>query len=206
MPASKTTLFETNLRKMTFENVKIVDPYVDNGLTPELKLTLATLEEVAAVESKLNFTFPEGYKEFVTTFGKGDYCGHNTAIRVDMPSEILSSYKKHQDFLDEYWFWEDGKDLLSKQKAAESIRICDTDVGDVVIFHPSNPKELFALPHEDDISYKIGSNLYEAFEWLVAKGNEAAGGTEESLKWRVFVPDNPLSYSNGVIRPEGFYQ
>src|SRR5688572_26669219 len=100
---------------MTFENVKIVDPYVARGGTPELKLTLATPEEVTAVEFKHSFTFPEGYKEFVTTFGKGDYCGHNTAIRVDMPSAILSEYKKHQEFINEYWFWEDSEDLLPKQ-------------------------------------------------------------------------------------------
>ena len=160
---------------MAFENVKIVDPYVEKGWTPEIKLTLTTPEEVAAVEAKLNLTFPEGYKD-------------------------------HQEFLDEYWFWEDGEDLLPKKKAIECIKICGDDVGDVVIFHPSNPKELFALPHEDDFSHKIGSNLYEAFDWLVAQGSKAAGGTEESLKRRMFVPDNPLQYGNEVIRPEGFYE
>lgn len=149
---------------MAFENVKIVNPYVEKGWTPDLKLTLATLEEVETVERKLNLIFPVGYKEFVTTFGKGDYCGHNTAVRVDMPSAILSEYIEHQQFLGEYWFWEDGEDLLPKEKAIECIRVCDTDIGDVVIFHPSNPNELFALPHEDDMSYKIGNNLYEAFD------------------------------------------
>ncbi len=189
---------------MAFENVTIVDPYVEKGWKPELKLTLATSEEVEVVEAKLNLTFPEGYKEFVTTFGKGEYYGHNTAIRVEMPSEILSGYKDHQEFLDEYWFWEESEGSLPKQKAIECIRICDTDVGDVVIFHPSNPTELFALPHEDDLSYRIGNNLYEAFDWLVAKGSEAAGGIEESQKRRMFVPDNPLQYVNEVIRPKGF--
>ncbi|HEX8198435.1 MAG TPA: SMI1/KNR4 family protein [Pyrinomonadaceae bacterium] len=194
------------MKETPFENVKIVDPYVERGWTPELKLMLATPEEVDALEAKLNLTFPEGYREFVTTFGKGDYCGHNTAIRVDMPSAISSEYKEHQEFLDEFWFWEDSEDLLPKEKAVECIRVCDTDVGDVIIFHSSSPNELFVLPHSDDIAYRIGSNLYEAFDWLVAKGSQAAGGTEESLKWRVFVPDNPFAYSNGVIRPDGFYK
>ncbi|HEX8396414.1 MAG TPA: SMI1/KNR4 family protein [Pyrinomonadaceae bacterium] len=184
---------------MAFENVKIIDPYVEKGWTPELKLTLATPEEVDALEAKLNVTFPEGYKEFVTTLGKGEYCNHTTHIRVDMPSAILSEYKEHQEFLDEFWFWEDGEDLLPKEKAIECIRICDTDAGDVVIFHPSNPNELFALPNGDDISYKIGSNLYEAFEWLSDYGNSHLGNTDERI---YFIPDNPFQYTNGVLYPE----
>ncbi len=108
--------------------------------------------------------------------------------------------------MEKYWFWGDGEDLLPKERAIECIRICDTDVGDDVIFHPSNPNELFALPHENDMLYKIGSNLYEAFDWLCVQENDAAGGTEESLRRRMFVPDNPLACTNGVIRPEGFYE
>ena len=190
---------------MPFETVKIVDPYFEKGWTSELNLTLAIPEEVNTLEINLNISFPEGYREFVTILGKGQYCGHNTAIRVEMPLEVLSEYKENQRFLDEYWFWEASEDLLPRKKAIECIKVCDTDIGDVVIFHPSNPKELFALPHEDDFSYEIGSNLYEVFDWLVAKGSKAAGGTKESLKWRVFVPYNPLSVSNEVIMPEGFY-
>jgi len=191
---------------MAFENIKIVNPYFEEGRTPEVKLTLATSDEVTAVEAELNLAFPRGYKEFVTTLGKGEYCGHNTAIRVEMPSEILSGYKKHRQFLDEYWFWEEGEDLLPKAKAIESIQICEDDVGDVVIFHPSNPNELFALPHEDDYSHRIGRDLYEALDWLVAEGSRAAGGTEESLKRRMFVPHDPLRYGREVIRPEGYYE
>lgn len=191
---------------MSFETVKVVDPYVEKGWTPELKLTLATLEDIEFVETMLNLTFPNGYKEFVTTFGIGTYCGHNTAIRVDMPKEILFDYKKHQQFLNEYWFWEASEDVISKEKAIEYIKICDDDVGDVVIFHPTNPNELFVLPHDDDFSYKIGKDLYEVFDWLVAEGSKAAGGNEESWKRRMFVPYNPFAYTNGIIRPEGFYE
>src|SRR5262245_2301655 len=102
---------------MAFENVKIVDPYVEKGWTAELKLTLATPGEVDAVEAKLKVSFPIGYKEYVTTLGFGDYC---TYIRIDMPSAILSGYEKYQQFLDEYWFWEMGEEILSKQRALES--------------------------------------------------------------------------------------
>ena len=81
---------------MAFENVKIVDPYVEKGWTAELKLTLATPDEVDDVEAKLNVSFPIGYKEYVTTLGFGEYCNY---ITIDMPSTILPGYEKYQRFL-----------------------------------------------------------------------------------------------------------
>ena len=183
---------------MAFENVKIIDPYVEKGWTPELKLTLARPEEVGVLEAKLNVSFPDGYKEYVTALGLGVYYGKAANFRVDMPSAILSEYREHQEFLDKYWFWEEGEDLLPKERAMECIRIADTDGGDVIIFHPSNPKELFILPHEDEMIYKIGSNLYEAldFDWNL---------NPEDFDFRrqiYFVPDNPFAYTHGVIFPE----
>jgi hypothetical protein len=48
---------------MGFENTKLIDPYVEKGWTPELKLTLASSDEVDNVEANLNVSFPVGYKE-----------------------------------------------------------------------------------------------------------------------------------------------
>jgi hypothetical protein len=179
---------------MTFEKVKIIDPYVEKGWTPELKLTLARPEEVKALESKLGTSFPVGYKEYVTTMGKGNfYC--DAVIRVDMPSGILSQDREHQQFLDEYGFWEDSEELISKEKAVECIRIADTDGGDVIIFHPSNSEKLFILPHDDEMIYEIGTNLYEAIDWLnewVSNSDDERDDSEP----RYFVPDNQFGYTH----------
>ena len=183
---------------MAFEDVKIIDPYVEKGWTPELKLTLATPKEVNVLEAKIKVSFPEGYKEYVTILGFGVYYGKAANFRVDMPSAILADYKNHQEFLDEYWFWEDGEELLSKTKAIESIKIADTDGGDVIIFHPSNSKELFLLPHEDEIIYKIGTNLYEGLEFDWNCNPEDF----DFRKQKYFIPDNPFAYTHGVIYPE----
>lgn len=101
---------------MAFENVKIIDPYVEKGWTPELKLTLATDEDVDFAETIIKVSFPDGYKEYVTTLGLGEYCNY---IRIDMPHDILFGYKKYRKILDEYWFWEMGEEILSKEKAIE---------------------------------------------------------------------------------------
>src|SRR6476659_4125168 len=108
---------------MPFENVRIIDPYVEKGWTPELKLTRATPEDVDAAEAKIGTSLPGGYREYVTTLGFGAYCNY---IRIEMPSAILSGYEEYQGFLDEYWFWEMGEDILPKEKAIESIKIGDT--------------------------------------------------------------------------------
>lgn len=184
---------------MAFENVKVIDPYVEKGWTAELKLTLATPDEVDAVEAKLNVSFPAGYKEYVTTLGFGEYCNY---IRIEMPSKILSGHEEHKKFLDEYWFWELGEEILPKEKAVESVKIADTVDGDVIIFHPSNSKELYVLPHSDDTLYKIGNNLYEAIDWLCVERNFDTGGVGETHEQRYFVPDNPFAYTHGVLRPE----
>ena len=96
-----------------------------------------------------------------------------------------------------------GEDILSKEKAIESIKIGDTVDGDVIIFHPSNSSELFVLPRHDDMLHQIGSNLYEAIDWLcVYRHNPHSGSVGETHERRYFVPDNPFAYTHGVLRPK----
>jgi len=185
---------------MSFESVKIIDPYLEKGWVPELKLTLATDEDVDFAETMIIMSFPDGYKEFVTTLGFGEYCNY---IRIMMPRDILLGYKKYQKSLDEYWFWEMGEDILSKERAIECIKIGDTIDGDVIIFHPSNSNELFVLPRHDDTLHKIGNNLYEAIDWLcVYRHNPHSGSVGETHEKRYFVPCNPFSNTYGILRPE----
>ena len=186
---------------MSFDNVKIIDPYVENGMCSEVKLTLATNSDVDAVETKEDFHFPAGYREYVTTFGRGEYCSY---IRIHMPAKILAEFRDYQRLLDEYWFWDLGKDVISKSKALESVNIGDTMDGDVILFHPSHPNELFVLPRHDDISHLVGSNLYDAIDWLcVYRHNPQSGSVGENHDRRYFVPWNPLAETHGWLIPQG---
>jgi hypothetical protein len=187
-------------QKMPFENVKIIDPYVDNGMCAELKLVLANDDEVRAVESAARFSFPEGYREYVTTLGRGQYCNY---IRIHMPAEILSGYREYQTFLAEYWFWDLGNEIISKERAIESVNIGDTVDGDVILFHPSNSNELFVLPRNDDTSHRIGANLYDAIDWLcVYRHNPHSGSVGETHERRYFVPWNPVLETREWLVPE----
>ncbi len=185
---------------MQFENVIIVDPYVDKGWTSELKLTLADRTEVESLEKNLGTHLPSGYMEYVTILGFGAYCNF---IRIDMPHVIANGYKEYRDFLNEYWFWDMGEEILSKSRAIESIKIGDTFDGDVIIFHPSNSNELFVLPRNDDMLHIIGKDLYEALDWLCTyRQNPHSGSVGETHEKRYFVPNNPLAYHHGVLWPK----
>lgn len=185
---------------MFFRAIKLIDPYVEKGWTPELKLTVATNDDVFSLETTIQVPLPDGYKEYVMTLGKGEYCSF---IRVDMPLAILTGYKQYQQFLEEYWFWEMGEKLLTKEKAVESIKIGDTVDGDVIIFHPSSSKEIFVLPRHDEMLHKIGGNLFEAIDWLcIYRHNPDSGSVGETHDKRYFVPANPFQDTNGVLVPE----
>jgi len=83
---------------MSFEEVIVVDPYVDKGWTPKIQLTLASEKDVDELEHTLGVVFPAGYREFVTTLGLGEYCNY---IRIAMPDAIISGCRDSQKFLDE---------------------------------------------------------------------------------------------------------
>ena len=89
--------------KMSFGNVQVIDPYVENGMCAEVKLTLASEADVDVVEREADFRFPTGYREYVTSLGRGEYCNY---IRIHLPKKVLSEYRDYQAFLEEYWFWD----------------------------------------------------------------------------------------------------
>ena len=130
-------------------------------------LHLSTPEEVAFVEAQLNTKFPDGYREFVTTLGSGDYAG---LIRVYMPLRILKDLEEFRQRWDEYYFWDEGCEVLKKDQVLESIIVADTLNGDEIIFHPKATDALYVLPIDEEKIYQIGSTLYEALDWICDSG------------------------------------
>jgi hypothetical protein len=125
-------------------------------------------EVVSDVEARLNITFPLGYREFITTLGQGFFC--ESYIRVYPPRRILKEYRDFQKRWAEYWFWDDGRDVLSKAKALQAIIIADTMEGDELIFCPDEPERLYVLPRNKDTIFQVGTTLFEALEWLCHSG------------------------------------
>ena len=142
---------------MNAESVYVVNP----------KLKLATEGDVAAGERALETQFPAGYAAFVTTLGEGSYCD---AIRIYAPQRIVKDNDEFRARLKEYFFWDEGANVLSKERVVESICIADTVNGDELIFHPENPAKLYVLPHEAEVIYPAGSTFDEALDWMLNCG------------------------------------
>lgn len=72
--------------------------------------------------------------------------------------------------IDEYWFWDDGRDVLTKEQALQSVIIGDTLDGDELIVHPDNPERVYILPRHSEGIHIAGDGLPTAIEWLCGSG------------------------------------
>lgn len=128
---------------------------------------LVSPQAVARLERQLGTTMPTGYKEFVETLGLGVL---NDTVRIYMPERIFAEFRDFQRRWNEYWFWDEGRDVLSKAKALECIIVADTGNGDELVFHPSQPDKLYVLPHGSEQIFEPGGTLDEAIEWILHSG------------------------------------
>lgn len=126
-------------------------------------MVLAAPAEVDDLEARLGVRFPAGYREYVTQLGEGIL---NAFVRVLPPWRILKELGEHQGMMAGFWFWESNKVAFSQQQAMESIAIADTLDGDVIVFHPSDPRQLIVLPRNDERLYARGPDLLETINWV----------------------------------------
>lgn len=132
-------------------------------------LVLSQESEVDEAEAQLGIRFPTGYREFVTRFGEGEL-GY---IRVYPPRRILSGLNNLAEWrqrVEEYWFWDDGKDVLTKEQVLQSVIIGDTLGGDELIVHPNNAERVYVLPRDSEDIFIAGDGLPAAIEWVCASG------------------------------------
>ncbi|URC13982.1 hypothetical protein [Flavobacterium sp. B183] len=83
----------------------------------------------------------------------------------------------------EYWFWDEGKDVLTKEEVLSSVRIGDTYDGDEIVLLKN---EYFVLPRHSEMIYKAGTTLEETITWLCSSGI-----LTEVFSERNFEPFNP---------------
>lgn len=134
-------------------------------------LVLSSAAEVDQAEAHLGTRFPGGYREYVMRFGEGLLGG--SYIRIYPPRRILSGQNNLTEWrqrIEEYWFWDEGRNVLPKERALRSIVVGDTLDGDELIFHPDDPERIYVLPRHSENIYVAGMGLLEAIEWLCTSG------------------------------------
>ena len=144
-------------------------------------LTPCTSEDVDSTEEQLDFVFPKGYREYVTRFGEGILGG--SYIRIYPPHRIREELTEWRQRIEEYWFWDDGHEVLTKKQALQCMIVGDTLDGDELIVHPDIPDRIYVLPRNSEDIHVAGDGLHEAIEWLCGSGTLTAAFDE-----RVFEP------------------
>lgn len=167
---------------MNFDNCKIIPNYKTN----KTDLFLASEEEILACEKTLNIAFDEDYKEYVLVYGSGILGG--TYVRIFLPETIILTLEDWRNRITEYWFWDEGKGVLTKDQVLNSIRIGDTFDGDEIILYEG---EYFVLPRYSEMIYKTGNTLEETITWLCSSGI-----LTEAFSEREFEPFDPSDLEN----------
>lgn len=146
-------------------------------------LVLSPPAEVDAAENQLGIRFPTGYREYVTRFGEGVLGG--TYLRIYPPCRILSGSNNVAEWrqrIAEYWFWDDGRDVLTREQVLESVIIGDTLDGDELVVHPSNPERVYVLPRDSENILVAGDGLPAAIEWLCGSGTLTEAFAERNFE------------------------
>jgi hypothetical protein len=142
-----------------------------SALKPTAPLNPVVAAEVDATEAQLGASFPAGYREFITTFGRGVLGG---VLRIYAPQDILTRHNNVGEWrqrIDEYWFWDETAELLPKSRALECIIFGDTVGGDELVFHPSAPNTIYVLPHDFDAASRVSTTgLERAVDWFFTSG------------------------------------
>lgn len=131
------------------------------------RLVRSTDVEVSAAEASLGARFPPGFRAWMTTLGAGIL---SDLVRVYGLPRLLELAVETRARWREYYFWDEGRDVLPRQAVIESILVADTLNGDEVIFHPSTPEALYLLPRHQDRIYRLGARFEDALEWLCTSG------------------------------------
>ena len=106
-----------------------------------------------------------------------------TYVRIYLPETIILTIAEWKKRIDEYWFWDEGKDVLTKEAVLNSVRIGNAYDGDEIILFKN---EYFVLPRHSETIYKTGKTLGDTITWL-----SSSGILTEAFSEREFEPFNP---------------
>ncbi|RAJ76749.1 hypothetical protein CLV59_108270 [Chitinophaga dinghuensis] len=157
---------------------------IANYNTQRTDLFPSTTAAVEQLEEVFNIKVDQDYKEYVTRYGCGILGG--TYVRVYLPETIEALYPEWKERITQYWFWDEGKAVLTKEQVLESVIMGDTFDGDEIILYNH---QYYILPRHEEMIYHTGHTLGGTIDWLCT-----AGILTEAFAERDFEPFDPAEY------------
>ena len=123
------------------------------------KLETYTDADVDAAEAALGTRFPEGYREYMTTLGRGEYCDY---VNVSPPEMIVKNQTGNKPPLLEFCHSWDGSEFgVTPERLAKAIMLGNSIDGDWIIFETNLPDAVYVLPESEDVIDKAGATLLD---------------------------------------------
>jgi hypothetical protein len=147
----------------------------DDVILISSRIQAVPVAEVEALEQHLGFALPDGYRDFITRFGEGDYCD---LFRIYPPVRIREEYASYRDAWEgwyyeyegvNHWFFEGSEHILSEAQLQACIIIGDSFDGDEIVYYPPQPDKLFVLPRHDQRIYTLKADFSDLHIWIGEK-------------------------------------
>lgn len=121
------------------------------------------------VDEALEFLdpLPPGYREFLTTLGRGEYCDF---LYVWTPSQIRESLSKIRSEISERFPYEFAKYPYPDRDYSACVPIASTKDGDYIVVWPDAPHELVGLPRQDYECYRLPLGFADLLNWELYVG------------------------------------
>lgn len=133
---------------------------------------LPEASQIKEVEAAIKGMLPSGYKDFIESFGAGEF---NSYLYLLSPEKIIEVTAEWKETL-ESDFWTEDSCLPMDLRRAVYI-IAYTMDSDLFVFHP-HKKDIYCLPRQNDMIHMTGETLSNAVSWTFESGKLIEASTD----------------------------
>lgn len=133
---------------------------------------LPEASQIMEVEAAIKGMLPSGYKDFIESFGAGEF---NSYLYLLSPEKIIQARTEWKETLESDFWKEDS--CLPMDLRGEVYIIAYTMDSDLFVFHP-HKNGIYCLPRQDETIYLTGETFSDVISWTFESGkliNTSAG-------------------------------
>lgn len=170
-------------------------PYIDDVFLVSDRLTLVSEEELAAFAVRCGGVLPPGYSEYLTRFGRGDFCNE---LAVLAP-EVIQGSDFHQKYFQYFeHLWPEHDNVLRREQAARSVQCGHTYDGWEILFCSDDPTAVYGLRGGLGAIVRIEGGFFDPLAccFFDERPRCLYFKPEGGRVWRTFSIDAPLALND----------